>query len=113
MQQESVKTFTAEICIAGNAEVAKQFCREYAMKHSVCVTVTPTDYVYVGGAEPGVIVRLINYPRFPSTQDDIFIMAMDLAGQLRIALCQLSFTIITPETTIWRSYRNETTAARG
>jgi len=41
--------------------IVKQYCDEVGY----CVTVTPTTFVYRNGIEPGCIVGLINYPRFP------------------------------------------------
>ena len=48
-----------------------QVCREYTDKIGLGVTVTPTHFVYTDGDEPGVIVGLINYPRFPKSESDI------------------------------------------
>ncbi len=62
----------------------------------LCVTVTPTTYVYTGGVEEGVCVRLIQYPRFPKDERDIFSTAVRLAEFLRAAMCQHSYTIETP-----------------
>lgn len=104
-QENIVPTYRAEIFIAGDVNQAKQACREYCMT-GLCVTVTPTTFIYTGGEETGVIIGLINYPRFPSTPDDILEKAEDLAKYLRGKLCQHSYSIVTPDRTHWSSLRS-------
>lgn len=66
-------------------EEAKDICQKYVDEVGLCATITPTDYIYtnkgVGGIgyEPGVIIGLINYPRFPSVSD-VRRKALELAG---------------------------------
>lgn len=62
-----------------------------------CVTITPTQFRYVDGHEPGVIVGWINYPRFPRTPADITNRAIQLGENLMYGLGQQRVTIITPE----------------
>jgi hypothetical protein len=69
--------------------------------------VTPTKFIYTGGAEDGVCVRLINYPRFPKTPEEIVQTASELAEFLRSVLCQWSYSIETPTTTFWQTHRVE------
>lgn len=101
-----VATFTAEICMAGDISHARQVLRKECAV-GLCVTLTPADYIYTGGMESKFIVRLINYPRFPATQDDILSLAFRLAESLLVELAQQSFTIITPEETYWHSEKGE------
>lgn len=42
-------TFWATIYIAGDAEHAKQVCRDFCLAVGLCVTVTPTTFIYSGG----------------------------------------------------------------
>lgn len=105
MTHKSASTFYANIWIGGDHNVAVQACREYCAENPLCVTVTPTSFVYVNGMETGVCVRLINYPRFPKTHDEINNEALKLAEFLRKKLCQDSYSIETPEVTDWVSYR--------
>lgn len=86
-------SFYVNIWIAGDYDVAVQACREFCMTTPLCVTVTKTEYVYVGGAESGVCVRIMNYPRFPSTMEEIALKADTLAEFLRNKLCQKSYSI--------------------
>lgn len=94
-------THWAHIFIAGDMDVARQVCREHCMSVGLCVTVEPVDYVYTGGAEAGVRVGLINYPRFPADPQEIDAKARALAEALMQRLCQRSYTIMTPSTTTW------------
>lgn len=97
-------TFWAEIAIAGNYDDARRTCRQFC-EDGLCVTVTQTTFIYTGGEQSGVLVRLINYPRFPSKPSEIEAKAMELAEHLRAALYQDSFTVITPEKSTWVTRR--------
>ena len=99
------ETIRFDIFIGGDLAVAKQTCREFCMEKGFCVTVEPVAFIYTGGEESGVRVGLINYPRFPTTHDDLEATAHVLAERLRVALCQHSFSVVGPRTTIWRTIR--------
>lgn len=107
MQEKRVASFYATIWIAGDAAEAERICRRYCMDVGLCVTVTPTRFIYTGAAEDGVCVRLVNYPRFPVDPDNIRFMADNLADALRNGLSQWSVMIETPVETIWRTTRPE------
>jgi hypothetical protein len=96
----------ANIWIAGDYAQAVQACREFCMATPCCVTVAPAMYVYTGGAEDGVCVRLIRYPRFPD--EDIDGRAEQLAFYLKAALCQDSFTVETKAQNWWHTTRPDT-----
>ena len=104
-----VTTFTAHIYvglkhrptgIVYGLDVARKIIQEYVDAAGLCVTLTPTEYIYTNGGEPGFIVGLINYPRFPSTPEQIAAHAMDLGKRLRKACRQFKVSIVFPETTI-------------
>lgn len=97
-------TFTATIYMAGDLAVARQACREFCTA-GLCVTIEPTDFVYTGGAEAGVRVGLLNYPRFPAEPSAILDKAFALAELLRERLCQHSWLVVTPTDTFWNSRR--------
>lgn len=99
---EEVKTYTATIYIAGDLHEAKTCIRRFCMS-GLCVTVTPTTFVYTAGAEEGVAVGLINYPRFPKTNEEIWEKAISLGMNLMDTLCQRSFCVVTPDKTHWFS----------
>ena len=58
------------------------------MKEGDCVTVTPTEYRYLHGNEPGFVVGWINYPRFPRESKEIDDRAFLLAQGLMMGLEQ-------------------------
>ena len=101
----SVPTFWAYIHLAGDIEVAKQVCREDCYQEGLCVTVEPCEYIYTGGQETGYVVRLINYPRFPSTPDRVLGRAKSLAIKLMERSFQHSALVITPINTEWLTRR--------
>ncbi|WP_111818730.1 hypothetical protein [Agrobacterium sp. CFBP2214] len=98
-------SFPVTIHIAGDYETAREECQRFCDIHGLCVTVTPTEYIYTGGSEAGVRVGLINYPRFPKMGTEIALQAIELAYALRAALGQQSFSVETPENTTWFSWR--------
>lgn len=102
-------TIRFDIYMAGDFHRAKQICREFCYSVGLCVHIEALDFIYTGGEEAGLKVGLINYPRFPSTLDDLRSKAISLAAALRSALCQHSYTIVGPGETVWSSKRDQTT----
>lgn len=96
-----VLSYYVNIWIAGDYADAVRACREFCASTPLCVTVTPTEYVYVGGSQSGVLVRLINYPRFPSERADLYAIALALAEHLRGQLFQESWCVEAPDRTEW------------
>lgn len=103
---QSAASYPVQIFMAGDYERAVAVCQEYCNNVGLCVTVARTLYVYTGGAEHGLVVGLINYPRFPSLPGLIQKRALELAHLLRAELGQDSFSIQTPENTTWHSWRS-------
>jgi hypothetical protein len=99
--------YWAQIWMAGNGLDVESVCQEYCDKVGLCVTVTPTKYVYTAGSEFGFFVRLINYPRFPTPKAEIKQKALDLAECLMYALDQQSYTVEGPDFCEWYSRRKE------
>ena len=97
--------------MAGDFAQAKQVCREYCYSVGLCVTIEPVDYIYTGGEESGFRIGLINYPRFPSTEESLSDRASSLADILLTRLCQHSYSIVGPRETVWFSRREENKAA--
>lgn len=104
MKDLYVETKTIEIFVAGDFQEAKRICRRYCFNQGLCVTVSPTDYVYTGGEESGVIVGLRSYPRFPDTE--IAIHARNLAYELIEGLDQWSAMVVHPADTVWITRRD-------
>lgn len=85
-------------------EKVRRICEKFvnesdSTNHSKCVTITPTEYIYVDGCEPGAVVGFINYPRFPAEPEQILKPALILAEQLRVGLEQFRVTVVTPDKT--------------
>lgn len=103
-----IETYTATIYVGFRVgrtglhtmEEARQVCREYCDKVGLCVTLSPTEYIYKDGSEPGCIVGLINYPRFPSYSEEIRQHAYELAERLRQRCEQYKVTVLFPDTTV-------------
>ena len=77
-------------------DIGKAYCDEVKLG----LTYTETDFVYVDGDEPGFVIGLINYPRFPSTPQDILDHAKNLGGILMKELEQERFSVVCPDITI-------------
>jgi hypothetical protein len=105
MRREQTSSYPVSIFVAGDVSEAREICRAFCDEEGLCVTVTPTTYVYTDGEEAGVIVGLINYPRFPSEPSDIVTAAKLLALELMHKLGQESVTVQTPDETCWFSIR--------
>lgn len=105
---QTVDTLRYDIFIAGDIVQAKQVCREFCFEVGQCVTVEPLDFIYTGGEESGVRVGLINYPRFPSSNEKLWDTATTLADRLLARMCQHSYSIVGIDKTV-RFSRRETT----
>lgn len=104
---ETVPTWWARIYIAGPIEVAKQLLRAECMRQGLCVTIEPTLYIYTGGEEAGYVVGLVNYPRYPSTPDELAARARLVRDTLLYGTHQRSAMLMMPATTEWVSVVDE------
>jgi hypothetical protein len=109
------KTFTAKIALGfregytqrplHTLDAVMAICHEYCDKIGLCVSITPTHFVYsrgqgiADGYEPGCFVSLINYPRFPQSRYDIVASAIELAGILMAKFKQRRISVITSDQT--------------
>lgn len=100
------KGYTDEIV---SMETVRSICDKHINESKNCVTITPTEFRYVAGNEPGVIVGLINYPRFPRTRKEIRKRAFALAEILMTELGQFRVTVTTP----YKSYMFENEKKNG
>jgi hypothetical protein len=85
---KSLETITAKIFLGlreGYSEKVhtmdevKDFLQEYVNRVGLCVTVTPTTFIYKDGREEGAVIGLINYPRFPTTKKKLKQTAEEIA----------------------------------
>ena len=93
MKSAVIKTHVIKIYIAGDINLARQFLQKYVMC-GACVSISEEEYIYTMGMENGIVVNLINYPRFPKTPDELLDQALDLAEDLIEALFQGSCTVV-------------------
>lgn len=110
MTRVEAHSYPVSIFVAGSPMEAETLCLDYCDRTGFCVTVTETTYCYTGGEEAGVIVGLINYPRFPSTPEQIWQRAEELAAELCAGLKQQSYSIQAPDKTVWFSHRESDNA---
>jgi hypothetical protein len=109
METIEVETYWANIYVGrqtgydGNIhslDYVKAITQKYVNEVKLGLTFTSTIFIYVDGEEPGVIIGLINYPRFPSTKEKIQKQAIDLAEMLKKELQQHRVSIVFPDKTI-------------
>jgi hypothetical protein len=98
-------TYTVRLYVAGDLGTAKASLRRECLSDGLCVTVTQTTFVYTAGAEDGVEVGFVNYPRFPTTPDALFGRARRVADRLMADLCQWSALLVAPDRTVWINNR--------
>jgi hypothetical protein len=106
IRRDFTEAHSVSIYIAGDILMIRHYCREFCME-GLCVTVTPTDFVFTGGMETGAQIGLVNYPRFPSTTEHIDATAENLTRFLIERLHQHSALIDGPEGTTWLTRRAE------
>lgn len=106
MIEKTEQTYWVKIYSSGPIEVAKQVIRRDCQRAGLCVTIEPTTFIYTGGEEAGFVVGLINYPRFPATDEDIWSRAADLAREILDATFQDSTLIMSPDKTLWITKRS-------
>ena len=79
---------------------AEHLCQQYCDEVGLCVTIEPTDYIYTNGREPGCVVGLINYPRFPCHHELIQHHATEIAKRLQTKFRQCVVSVVFPEQTL-------------
>lgn len=100
-------SFSVAIFVAGDIDVARRICRRHTMEVGLCVTVMPTEFIYTGGAETGVCIGLVNYPRFPKPASEIKEQANKLAVELRDELFQHTVLVVDQHETTWFTRREQ------
>jgi len=99
-------TIVFEIFISGDMTECKSILQARAAS-GACYSVEKTEFIYTGGRESGCVVRLINYPRFPKTHEELEDEAIQLAHYLLERLIQGSCSVVGPKETIWITRRKE------
>ena len=99
IKQTNCETLWAKIYIAGPKHKAEDICRKF-VESGLCVNVSETNYIFKYGEQKGVIVELINYPRFPTNSWILEERARNLGFLLMEGMSQGSFTLQTNITTL-------------
>jgi hypothetical protein len=106
---KTVPTYTATIYVGTrehdtgfirSVEMARRFLQEHVNSVGLCVTLTPTEFIYTNGGEPGFAVGLINYPRFPADPTAIRGKALAIAEGLRALFNQWKVSVVFPDETV-------------
>ena len=98
-------SWTVTLYISGCiAEIRALLARE-AAERGACWSVEPTEFIYSGGREQGVVVRRIAYARFPSSADEALRDMVVLGQRIMEATGQGSFSVIGPEKSVFVSRR--------
>ena len=93
MKIKKAPTHVIKIYIAGDRNLARQVLQEYVMC-GACVSISEEEYIYTMGNETGIVVNLINYPRFPKEPYQLLNQAYEIAELLIEKLHQGSCTIV-------------------
>lgn len=107
MKAKTAPTYCVEVHIAGGYDAAVEACRAFCIKTPLCVSLTRQDFVYTQGAESGVRVLVLNYPRFPSNPRALRKTAARLGLHLMLALHQGSFRVVDPKKSTWTTRRGD------
>lgn len=107
MKSELAPSFPLDIYIAGSRVDAERVCRAFCLLEGECVHVIDATFIYTGGAETGVKVGFINYPRFPREPSVLWGRATALAEALIDGMSQHSASIQGPDKTVWLTRRAE------
>jgi hypothetical protein len=62
--------------------LVESLLQAYCDAEGFCVTLEPTEFIYTSGNEPGCVIGIINYPRFPKTKADLQFKAFEIAHML-------------------------------
>lgn len=88
-------------------EEVRGWLQKYCNETGFCVSLTETEYIYTHGPtsgcvghEPGCVVGIINYPRFPSDAAALRERAIVIAKGLLQLLNQGKVTIAFPDETL-------------
>jgi hypothetical protein len=98
---KTTETCEVTVWLAGDIETAKRWLRRRCYDRGLCVTVTPTTFIYTGGEEFGLRVGLVNYPRFPTSAEALEAEALEIAKGLVVECCQKTALVVGPRQTTW------------
>jgi len=106
---KTIPTYTANVYVGlrhsytysyTTENVVRRWLKDYCTREKTGVTLTPTEFIYVDGAEPGVIIGLIRYPRFPKEIERIEEEALAIAKGLMELCRQERVSVVFPDRTV-------------
>jgi hypothetical protein len=101
VEVKRLPAFSCCIEMAGDIATAKMIINKKFYTTGACVTVEPLTFIYTGGTEEGMRIKLINYPRFPVTDKAIQAVAIALVKLLMRELNQKTAVVLTTTENIW------------
>lgn len=106
-RQDSIKTWTGYIYIAGDYDITLHKLRDYCYPSGSCFTIEKCDYVYAGGVESGLKIGLIQYPPFPEDEQFLLDKCVEVGVILSELNFQWSFSVVTSDNTVYMSRRRK------
>lgn len=116
IEETEVETYSAIIYVGtldrstglnASSDTLTEVCQTYCDEVGLCVWVQAGTYIYTDGDEHGYSVHLMNYPRFPSTAEEVYGHARELGKRLLEAMNQERLSIKTDEKTIMLSNQEQ------
>jgi hypothetical protein len=103
--RQRCEAWTVTLYIGGCAEDAKRILARMAADVGACWSVEPTEFIYSGGRERGVIVRQIAYARFPASAQGAMVDMAVVGERLARDMGQGSFSVVGPVESVFWSRR--------
>lgn len=98
-------SWVVTLYMGGSVDDVKRLLALRAAKEGACWSVEPTEFIYSGGREQGVIVRQIAYARFPSEVGSAMQDMESLGTWLASETGQGSFSVVGPVESVFVSRR--------
>lgn len=107
MKSITEKTYRCNIYASGPIAEAESICRQYCKDIGLCITINSTKFIYSYGEEQGYVIGVINYPRFPKSNDKVWDISVSLAKILMDRTQQGSILVESHDQTEWLTVRDD------
>jgi hypothetical protein len=78
---------------------AEDICQDFCNEVGLGLTLKENEFIYKNGYEAGVEIGLINYPRFPKSNQDILLLSLELASILKERFNQHRVSVVCTDKT--------------